>query len=246
MRRLRLIALAVLTVILTGSVAAGIGLPGPHRMACPSCYGLEHIGDGIFADAAMTPAQRTFALEAIARGRAVVREFYGELRSAPRIVICRTRKCSSVFGSRGAKGVTYAWHAILLSWSRILDVIAAHEVAHAEIHWRMGYVGWLKGAVPAWFDEGLAVVISQDPRFRRDVPAAAVREIMGITSFAGQWSAHAEHVGWQTAYGAAATRVRQLQRRIGNEGLRRFVLKLVREGRIEELIAKAEREGRKF
>ena len=245
-KRARLMIVAVMALMLTGSVAAGVTLPGPHRMACPQCYGLVHIGNDVFADPVMTQRERRSALRSIDRGRQVVRAFYGSLKSSPRIVVCWTRSCSSIFGSRGAKGVTYAWHAILLSRSRILDVIAAHEIAHTELHWRMGYSGWLRGTVPVWFDEGLAVIVSADPRFRRDVSRAAVSEIVRVTSYMGQWSDHARRVGWRTAYGAAATRVRQIERLLGRHRLRAFALRLASEGNFDALLAQARSKGRNF
>ena len=104
----------------------------------------------------------------------------------------------------------------------------------------MGFWGWARGTVPAWFDEGLATVVSGDPHFKRDASRKAVREIMKITSYFGQWAEHAEKVGWRTAYGAAATRVRQLERIIGRDGLKRFVAQLARDGDLPYLLRQAE------
>ncbi|MBU2531280.1 MAG: hypothetical protein KKB37_00960, partial [Alphaproteobacteria bacterium] len=66
--------------------------------------------------------------------------------------------------------------------------------------------------------------------------ATAVREVMKVNSFFEAWSEHARRVGWRTAYGAASTRVRQLERQIGRAGLRRFVERLIREGDISTLL----------
>ncbi|MGI3899256.1 MAG: hypothetical protein ACRYGP_00060 [Janthinobacterium lividum] len=43
--------------------------------------------------------------------------------------------------------------------------IAAHELAHIELHSRIGLARTVLKAVPQWFDEGLAVVVSDDPRY---------------------------------------------------------------------------------
>ena len=44
--------------------------------------------------------------------------------------------------------------------------ILAHELAHAELHQRVGSGRrFFSQAVPTWFDEGLAVYISQDTRY---------------------------------------------------------------------------------
>lgn len=240
MRRVQLIFLALCSIAMVSAAIAAVVLPGPQHMFCPSCHGLERIANNLYVDAAVTPRQRPRIVAAIDRARRRVTAFFGPLRANPRIVVCRRAACAHTFGGRGAKGVAYGWHAVLLVNSRIFTVIAAHELAHIELHWRMGLWGWLRGTVPAWFDEGLATLISDDPRFRRDAAPQAVREIMGVGSYFGQWSAHARRVGWRTAYSAALTRVRQLERRIGREGLKRFVARLVREGNIGRLMSEAQ------
>jgi hypothetical protein len=59
--------------------------------------------------------------------------------------------------------------AVMLSPRGIDAVIAAHELAHVELHERLGSHA---GHVPQWFDEGLAVLVSDDPRYLR--PETAV------------------------------------------------------------------------
>lgn len=230
MRLARRVFLTLSCLLLVGGLAAAVALPGPQHLFCPTCQGLEKIADGIYVDPIASPTERKKIVSAIGQARHRVAAFFGTLRSAPRIVVCRSRACARKFGTRGAKGVAYAWHAILLTNSRIFTVIAAHELAHIELHWRMGFSGWLRGTVPAWFDEGLATLISEDPRFVRDSPPAAVREILAVRSYLGQWAQYAERVGWRAAYGAAVTRVRQLQRHIGRDKFRRFVDDLARDG----------------
>ncbi|MCC1482229.1 hypothetical protein [Roseibaca sp. Y0-43] len=44
--------------------------------------------------------------------------------------------------------------------------ILAHEMAHGELHARLGTARRLVSQpVPTWFDEGLAVLVSQDSRY---------------------------------------------------------------------------------
>ena len=40
--------------------------------------------------------------------------------------------------------------------------IVVHELTHVEVHERIGFLNHMRGVFPAWFDEGLAVVISED------------------------------------------------------------------------------------
>lgn len=236
MRFVRRASIAVSILLLVGAVAAAVAFPGPQHMVCPRCYDLKKIAPNVYVERTFTNTQRVRMLRDLKRARRRVSTFFGPLRSNPRIVVCRSRACAGLFGSQGAKGVAYGWFAILLSPSRIFAVIAAHELVHIELHWRMGLSGWARGTVPVWFDEGLATIVSGDPRYRQEASANAVRDVMQIRSFFGEWQDHTRRVGWRTAYRAAATRVRQLERRIGREKLKRFVARLLREGDLDDLL----------
>ncbi|MCO4054640.1 MAG: hypothetical protein HEQ16_11440 [Bosea sp.] len=43
--------------------------------------------------------------------------------------------------------------------------ILTHEFSHVELHRRIGVLKLLRGAIPAWFDEGVAVIVSDDERY---------------------------------------------------------------------------------
>jgi hypothetical protein len=236
MRFVGRVSIVVSILMLISALAAAVAFSGPQHMACPSCYDLEKIASNVYVEHTFTNKQRARMLRDLKLARKRVAAFFGPLQSNPRIVVCRSRACAGIFGSQGAKGVAYGWFAILLSPSRIFAVIAAHELVHIELHWRMGLSGWARGTVPVWFDEGLASIVSGDPRYRQDANANAVREVMQIRSFFGEWQDHTRRVGWRTAYRAAATRVRQLERRIGREKLKSFVARLLKDGDLAGLL----------
>jgi hypothetical protein len=54
-------------------------------------------------------------------------------------------------------------------------VIITHELTHVEVHERIGFLNHMRGAFPAWFDEGLAVLLSDDPRYLKPGRTAAER-----------------------------------------------------------------------
>lgn len=54
-------------------------------------------------------------------------------------------------------------------------VILVHEASHVALHGRLGTIRLLSGAVPAWFDEGLAVIVSGDARYLAPGSTAAER-----------------------------------------------------------------------
>lgn len=204
------------------SVAVAAALPGPHRLVCPQCYGLREIGDRVYVDAVFTARDERRLLEAIKVGRRRAAAFFGETKGRPRIAACKTEACLDVFGGGRAKAVAYGWHAIRMAPSGLNATIATHELIHIELHWRLGAIGLWRPDIPAWFDEGLAVVLSQDKRFTRRVAERHVRSVMKVRTF-GDWSRFTDEVGWRTSYGAAATAVRRLDRKLGRKGLRRFI-----------------------
>ena len=224
-----------------GNMAAALTLSGPQLAACPSCHGLDQIAPNVFVETTIERTERDQILAGIQIARQRTTEFFGSLKSNPRIVVCRSERCAYPFGSKGTEGgISYGWMGILLRPSSIFATNATHELVHIELHWRMGINGWARGTVPVWFDEGLATVISQDPRFMLDASPVHVSQIMTVKSYLGDWPAHVQRVGWRTAYGAAATRIRQLERQIGRDGLKRFVKILLEQGKLPQLLKRAE------
>jgi hypothetical protein len=162
------------------------------------------------------PADRRGAAKAtVEAARARVRAFYGDLQSTPRVLICATESCYSPLGG-GSRGVTLLDRALILSPRGADTVIAAHELAHAELHRRIGLAATLGRSVPQWFDEGLAVVVSDDPRSLApgpdrcraepggDLPAARAAWIETAAS-AGLYARAACRVSrWLDAHGGAA------------------------------------------
>ncbi len=216
--------LVVIGLPLATAIAARI--PGPHRLACPACFGMREIAERIYVDPVFTHADQRRLLRSIAIGRRTVAAFFGDIKSRPAIVACKTDDCLDVFGGGRAKAVAYAYHAIRMAPGGLNATIATHELSHIELHYRMGLAGLIEPAIPAWFDEGLAVVLSHDKRLPRDVGDQAIRAVLAVRTFE-DWRQFNETVGWRAAYGAAAAAVRRLDNRLGRDGLRRFVQRVV-------------------
>ncbi len=73
---------------------------------------------------------------------------------------CLSAQCLYAFGGQGTFAKVYGNRVVLsrrgLNWHFI-----AHEWSHAEMVKRLGLAAWRE--MPQWFDEGLAVVVSQAP-----------------------------------------------------------------------------------
>lgn len=90
-----------------------------------------------------------------------IRTFHGGRESSARILACPTEDCYQRIGGGKERGVAVLNQAIILSPRGLNPVIAAHEMSHVELHRRLDS----GTTVPQWFDEGLAVVVSDDLRY---------------------------------------------------------------------------------
>ncbi|OOY12569.1 hypothetical protein BMG00_01580 [Thioclava marina] len=135
---------------------------------CPRCFGLDRAAPAIFVDRAMPRDDRRALVETIDAARAQVARFYPERAAHSRILACSTEECDRRLGGRGAAAVTYSlgpWAVVRVAPRGLTGTILAHELAHTETHARLGMLGQIRGKMPAWFDEGLSVLVSDDPRY---------------------------------------------------------------------------------
>ncbi len=212
-----------------GSLVLALGLgwavPGPQRLVCPSCFGLKQLEPRVYIDssAGYDDAQRLRGV--VERARRRVAAFFGPLRADPIIVACLTSDCEEIFGKDDAGAVAFGWYAIKLSPVGQSIAVAAHELVHAELHRRVGITGFVGTAVPMWFDEGLAVLVSKERRRTRVVSRAQLAAVVQARSYA-QWHAYVRRVGGGPAYRAALAAVRNIERRIGRARFRDFIARL--------------------
>jgi hypothetical protein len=160
-------AAGLVVVLLIAVAGVVVAYPVVAAAACPACFGLREAGPGVYVDRSATPAQRRQMVDMVAAARQRVRDFYGETRSDPRILICLSAGCYGHIGG-GEKGRTWRDVTVALSPEGAGLVIAAHELVHAEQYRRLGS---RYDRVPRWFNEGLAVVVADDPRYLTAKPA---------------------------------------------------------------------------
>lgn len=168
MRALRKTVLALGLGAALGGAALLWFFPALRGGLCPSCYGLEESAPGLWVEAAMAPEARTALIAEVAAARATIARFYGPAQAHLRILACESAACDRRLGGRGAAAVTYSLGAlsvVRLSPRGLNETILTHELAHTETHARLGFFAQISGRMPAWFDEGLSVVISDDARY---------------------------------------------------------------------------------
>lgn len=168
-----------LTVVGLAVIAIAGGLvsaqPAMGMYVCAGCYGFEAHGSHLYFDKAMDAPTATRLKTSLAEGRARVEAFYGSVQSDPRIFVCGSEACDKRMRHRGgAKARAYGASFIFFYSQWTGPDFFAHELSHIELHHRIGLRRMVSGAVPAWFDEGVASVISRDPRYVKQGPDGAL------------------------------------------------------------------------
>ncbi|MFY1691478.1 hypothetical protein [Plantactinospora sp. WMMB782] len=168
--RRRLLWAAGVVVALLVAVSAGLSWAFPSVAAafCPSCYGLEQLRPGLYVERGVPAEQRSRAAEVADEAARRVAAFYGGERSSARLLVCYTDACYRRIGGGGERGRAVLDRVVLLSPRGVDVVIAAHERSHVELYHRLRS----PDAVPQWFQEGLAVLVSDDLRYLLPATAA--------------------------------------------------------------------------
>lgn len=190
---------ALAGLVLLAIVSAGIWLAVNPILAaylCPSCFGFQNVAGQVWVEPRLTAAERRQLTTDLAEARKRVSAMYGAVEAQPVVLVCGSDDCDRRIGGKGARGATYGWHVVRIAPRGRSAAVLAHELAHAELHQRIGWWGLMMGTYPAWFDEGLAVLVSRDTRildFSR-VSAPRCRVVMSDADVAklprtsAQWS----------------------------------------------------------
>jgi hypothetical protein len=158
----RVILGGAFVVLLALVVGVSVAFPAVAATTCPGCYGLERVRPRLHVEPGVGAQQRARVGPVVDEGTRRVAAFFGGLHSAPDFLACLTDECYARIGGGGERGIAVLNRAVMLSPRGIDPVIAAHELTHVELHSRLN-----GAAVPQWFDEGLAVLVSDDPRYLR-------------------------------------------------------------------------------
>ncbi|MGA9853252.1 MAG: hypothetical protein WBR15_10010 [Gammaproteobacteria bacterium] len=132
---------------------------------CPQCYGFEKSAEKVYVQRGMTDEEQSLVKRNLTLAYDHIREFYGNIGNHPRILICATQECIGRFGGNDAATGSVGSYVLLLGPKGINVIDISHELSLMEVSGRIGLYHSLMGAVPAWFDEGVAVVVSGAPEF---------------------------------------------------------------------------------
>ena len=143
------------------------------KLFAPTWFGMESIASGVYVDKAMTAGQREEILKIVSEAGQRVGRCYGNTTAKPKLLFCSSEAAFQSFGGTKEGGMTYFAYASLLSPRGQSAAIVAHEWSHAEFYSRVGFWAWRR--TPQWFDDGLAVTVSEEPRHSESVYLEAIQ-----------------------------------------------------------------------
>ncbi|MDE2090832.1 MAG: hypothetical protein KGJ08_02885 [Gammaproteobacteria bacterium] len=162
-----IVRLAVLAAVLS-SVCFGILVWKVKPLAvalCPVCFGFEKAGCGVYVQHGMPVEQQTLTMRVLALADDRIRGFYGDIEFHPRVLICTTQDCIVGIGGGDAATGSVGALVLLLGPKGMNEIDITHELSLIEVAGRVGLFHSIMDTVPAWFDEGVAVVASDAPEF---------------------------------------------------------------------------------
>ncbi|MHB8809541.1 MAG: hypothetical protein ACYC9M_05955 [Desulfobulbaceae bacterium] len=229
------ICLATLTLPACGTLKS-------TKLLAPAAFGMKQIAPRVYVDPKMTAKQRLTLAEAIATARERIHSFYGNVAANPEIIACATEQCFQRFGGVTARAKAYGASKLLLSPRGLTAPIVAHEWSHAELCTRAGGYFAAKD-IPRWFDEGLAVLLSNEPTHSEDIwlavnEAGIATPALNELESREKWLAAVKKYGdastnkeqYKVVYATAGHEVRTWYREAGKAGLAQLI-EAIKQGR---------------
>lgn len=182
---------AAFLLLLPLVVGGGSVLRGA-QLWVPENSGLKRAAPGLFVETGMPTQQRTEMVAAMAWAETAIRRAYGEALSTPIVNACMSEACYKRFGGKGSMAKVYG-NRILISPRGLNGHFIAHEWSHAELRKRLTLSGYFR--LPSWFDEGVAVAVSEAPEHSEahwqyleshNVPRPDRAQLMSLQSLS-QW-----------------------------------------------------------
>ena len=187
----------------------------------------------------MSQAQVDDVIRAVSAAQAKIESHFGEVISFPDILACATEVCYQRLGGVTSRAKAYGSYKLLLSPRGVTVPIIAHEWAHAELYDRLG--GYSRSnKLPAWFNEGLAVAVSDEPTHseavwnslvKTGVPTPQLAELItrrdwleAVKKYGADANTNPQAL--KVVYATAGHEVRQWYRRVETDGLIRLIMML--------------------
>jgi len=152
---------------------------------------MEKVAENVYVDTDMPETQRQDLLNKIPLAKNNVQAIWGEVLSTPVIFACSSKACFEDLG--GGARAHQIFNYIVLSPRALNAELISHEWSHTEMLKRLDSI-FGDSDIPSWFNEGVAVVVSNEPRHNeqawnrvveRNLPFPQTKELETL----GDWNA---------------------------------------------------------
>lgn len=162
--------LATFGLFAAPSFAGMIGVP----------VGLSQVRPGIWIEAGTSKADQDAILNRIGAAQQAMKHTFGKLYALPQWHICATERCDKANGIPN-RATTYGAFLITMSSKAVADPTTyVHELTHAQMASALPLSIGASARYPAWFDEGLATVVSKSvgyPKASTDCKKEAQKQL---------------------------------------------------------------------
>jgi hypothetical protein len=153
-------SLRYIAIVLLASLLAGCSSLRGFKLLAPVRFGMAPVAENIYIESGAGQNLAVELRKAVHMAEGAIRTAYGSVNSLPIVYVCVTEGCYESFGGMGSRAKVYG-DRILLSPRGFNEHFLAHEWSHAELRSRLSFSALWR--LPAWFDEGLAVAVSEAP-----------------------------------------------------------------------------------
>lgn len=172
------------------------------KLLTPTWFGMEKIDARVFVNKDMSLADRVRILSLIAESEKQIIKYYGKAISRPEYFFCATEECYQSFGYTSNRAISFGNYGSLFSPRGTTVPIISHEWSHTELYTRINSA-WTMWHIPQWFNEGLAVTVSEEPTnsesqwqymIASNIPRPTREELLGYKTLR-EWLDAVNHFG---------------------------------------------------
>jgi hypothetical protein len=157
--------IAIFAIISASAATFAFALPGPTACLFLGLAELHRLSDGSLAESESQIEQQRY-LQLTRDARARIEGTFGAVESKPIVAFFDQPNGFGPFklNAYGSTQFIGSRACVLVGPKGQNQDVLAHELMHAEIHHRVGYLKRFL-QLPTWFDEGLAMQVDYRPRY---------------------------------------------------------------------------------
>ncbi|MCV6591004.1 MAG: hypothetical protein OIF57_18580 [Marinobacterium sp.] len=162
------------------------------RLALIDNLNFKSVGENLYISEHLSDQDEKSITAMLMAARKRITTHYGEPIAAPLIVVSSSQEEREAFGLYDVPGTLFftPWRSYLVLNYQTANVdVAAHELVHAEVVERVGYLK-RQFDIPTWFDEGVAMQVDYRPKYdlSEKITVPEFKRVISLTTPDKFWS----------------------------------------------------------